>query len=276
MAAIEPQLYAAEHFRSQRIPPESLDAWECVARALSCVGQGTHAGDADAEALCRRAIAISPSYGQAHSLLAFVLLRRVSFSGDLKSALPEATEEARTALGIDERDSWAHIAQGMVFFRMRRHADAVRAYQRALDLNPNSALAHAALGQALAAQGAHEEAVKSAEHALSLSPGDSRVRAQASHVLVFARFAAGHYAESAALAHEMIARYPEYLPAHYVLIAAMAMKGDVEAASEALTTLLQLRPEFSLAWLREIMPWTGEISERLIEGWRKAGVVPGR
>jgi adenylate cyclase len=28
VSAIEPQLYAAEHFRSQRKPPESLDAWE--------------------------------------------------------------------------------------------------------------------------------------------------------------------------------------------------------------------------------------------------------
>ena len=275
VAAIEPQLYAAEHFRSQRKSPESLDAWECVVRALSCVGQGTHAGDADAEALCRRAIAMSPDYGQAYSLLAIVLLRRVSFSGDLKSALPESTVNARTALGLDERDSWAHIAQGMVFFRMRRHGDAVRAYRQALELNPNSALAHAALGHALAAQGAEEEAIKSAEHALRLSPSDSRVGAQAAHVLVFARFAAGDYAESAALAQAMLARYPEYLPAHYVLVAAHAMKGDLTAASEALAALLQLRPEFSLAWIQQIMPWTGEIGERLVQGWRLAGVAPG-
>jgi adenylate cyclase len=34
VGTIEPQLYAAESFRSQRKPPESLDAWECVIRAL--------------------------------------------------------------------------------------------------------------------------------------------------------------------------------------------------------------------------------------------------
>src|SRR5262249_4333172 len=106
VAAIEPQLYAAEHFRSQGKAPESLDAWECVARALSYAGQGTHAGDAAAEALCRRAIAISPDYGPAYSLLAIVAVRRMSFSGDVKSVLPEASTNARTALGLDERDSW--------------------------------------------------------------------------------------------------------------------------------------------------------------------------
>jgi TolB-like protein/class 3 adenylate cyclase/cytochrome c-type biogenesis protein CcmH/NrfG len=275
VAAIEPQLFAAEYIRGQRKPPESLDAWECVVRAMSCVAQGTGAGDAEAEALCRRAIAISPDYGQAHSLLAVVLLRRVSFSGDLKSALPEATASARTALRLDGGDSWAHLGQGMVFFRMRRHGDAVRAYRQALELNPTSALVHAALGHALAAQGVHEEAIQSAEHALRLSPSDARVGAQASHVLVFARFAARDYAESAALAQAMLARYPEYLPAHYVLVAANAMNGDLKAASEALATLLRLRPQFSLAGVCEIMPWTGEISERLVQGWHLAGVPPG-
>jgi adenylate cyclase len=75
VAAIEPELYAAEHVRSQRKPPESLDAWECVIRALSYVGHGTRVGTIEAEALCRRAIAIAPGYGQAHSLLAWVLTR---------------------------------------------------------------------------------------------------------------------------------------------------------------------------------------------------------
>jgi hypothetical protein len=36
--------------------------------------------------------------------------------------------------------------------------------------------------------------------------------------------------------------------------------------------LLRVQPDFSLAWVREIMPWAGEIGERLLEGWRKAGV----
>jgi TolB-like protein len=35
VAAIEPQIHAAENFRAQRKPPESLDAWDLVMRALS-------------------------------------------------------------------------------------------------------------------------------------------------------------------------------------------------------------------------------------------------
>ena len=35
VAAIEPQLYAAENFRAKRKPPDSMDAWDLVMRALS-------------------------------------------------------------------------------------------------------------------------------------------------------------------------------------------------------------------------------------------------
>jgi hypothetical protein len=48
-------------------------------------------------------------------------------------------------------------------------------------------------------------------------------------------------------------------PAHYVPIAALAMGEDMAAAPEALATVLELRPDFSVAWLHENMPWTGDI-----------------
>jgi TolB-like protein/class 3 adenylate cyclase/Tfp pilus assembly protein PilF len=272
VAAIEPQLYAAEHLRSQRKSPESLDAWDCIARALSYVGQGTLAGRAEAEALCRRAIALTPGYAHAHSLLAWVLTVRYAVSIQLKAVLGEAAEEARTALRLDEQDAWAHMSHGMVLFRMRRPAEAERAYRRALELNPSFALANVTLGWLLAVRGANEEAVKSAERALRLSPSDPRVGAMASHVMTFALFSAEQYSDCVASARELIERYPEHHPAHYVLISAAAMNGDIDLASEALSDLLRLQPDFSLAWLAEVMPWTGEISDRLLEGWRKAGV----
>jgi hypothetical protein len=68
---IEPELYAAEDLRSQRKPPESLDAWECVIRALSCIAQSSLTGYNEAEALCRRAITIYRNYGHQQQRAAF-------------------------------------------------------------------------------------------------------------------------------------------------------------------------------------------------------------
>src|SRR3954468_15868894 len=43
-AAIEPQLYAAESFRAKRKPPDSMDAWDLVMRAVSSYWRGTRQG----------------------------------------------------------------------------------------------------------------------------------------------------------------------------------------------------------------------------------------
>jgi TolB-like protein/class 3 adenylate cyclase len=271
-AAVEPQLYAAEYERSERKRPERLDAWECVVQAIACIARRTRDSLEEAEALCRRAIEIAPGYSQAHSLLAWALVLRRYRSGQLRSPLTEAAAEVRTALAIDERDTWAYLAQGFLQFHRQDHPAAEAAYRRALEFNPNSALAHAALGHALAGQGFSEAAIASAEYAIRLSPGDALIGGQASHVIVFARFAAGQYADSIAAARAMLERYPEYLPAHYVLIAALATIGEAGAAADAVAVALRLKPDLSMKWFQENMPWVGEIGTRLTAGWRRAGV----
>ena len=150
VAAIEPELYAAEQVRSQSKPPDSLDAWECVIRALSLIGQGTRDENTEAEALCRRAIAIAPGYARAHSLLAWALLRRSLWSGDFQTVVPEVSVETQTALALDDRDPWAYFPSAMLQARLRRRGEAARSSRQALELNPNFALAHAFLATTLA------------------------------------------------------------------------------------------------------------------------------
>jgi len=272
VAAIEPELYAAEHVRSQSKPPDSLDGWECVIRALSLIGQGTRDENTEAEALCRRAIAVAPGYGRAHSLLAWALLRRTVWSGDLQTVVPEISAETQTALAIDDRDPWAHLAQGMLQQRLGHPGEAARSARRALELNPNFALAHAFLASALGRQGAYQKAVNCAEHALRLSPRDRLVGYYASLAMAQVHFAGERYPECVIWTRNMIEKNPGYLPGHFFLTAALAMAGDLAAAAEARGTLLRLRPEFSLTWMNENARQTGKLAERLCEGLRKAGV----
>src|ERR1700709_1717436 len=70
VAAIEPQIYAAESFRARRKPPNSLDAWELVMRALSHYWRVTGRDNVIAQELLEKAIAIDPQYGQALGVLA--------------------------------------------------------------------------------------------------------------------------------------------------------------------------------------------------------------
>ena len=274
VAAIEPELYAAENVRSQRKPPENLDAWECVIRALTAIGQGTPEAIIEAEALCRRAIAIAPGYGQAHSLLAWALLRRTMRSDDLRTVMPELTAEVQTALALDDRDPWAYMVQGQLLNRLRRFDDAARASRRALELNPNFAPAYAMLAIVLAFQGAFDEAIDSAQRALGLSPNDRNVGLYAWLGSANAQFAVGRYDEAVNSARLAIENGPGHIGPHTFLTAALVLRGDMTAAAEARDALLRLRPGFSLTWMKENtpIPISGEQSERLREALRRAGV----
>jgi tetratricopeptide (TPR) repeat protein len=245
-----------------------------VIRALSAIGQGTREANVEAERLCRRAIALAPNYGQAHSLLAWALLRRTIWEGALSAVMPEATAQVQTALAIDDRDPWAYMAQGQLMNRSRRFDDAARALRRALELNPNFAPAYAMLACVLGLQEAYHDAIDCAERALRLSPNDRSVGLYALLGLAIAHFSLGHYSESSTWARLAVEKGPGHDGPHTYLTASLALQGAMTAAADARDALLRLRPEFSLLWMKENLPIpiNGERSERLHEALRKAGV----
>src|SRR5204862_8281616 len=64
VAAIEPTLYAAESFRAQRKPPDSMDAWDLVMRALSHYWRVTREDMLVAQAFSGRRARSRPSLGE--------------------------------------------------------------------------------------------------------------------------------------------------------------------------------------------------------------------
>jgi len=118
VAAIEPQIYAAENFHSRRKPPSNLDAWDLVMRALSHHWRITRPDNVLAQALLTKAIAIDPNYGQALSLLATSHMVGVHLGwADIKTAAPIAERAALAAVVADNEDAWAHTALGSVSSR---------------------------------------------------------------------------------------------------------------------------------------------------------------
>jgi predicted Zn-dependent protease len=97
------------------------------------------------------------------------------------------------------------------------------------------------------------------------------VSAYSSFAMAFAYLAAARYSDGVIWARKLIDKQPENLMANYLLVAAAAMQRDDAAAAEALGTVLRLRPDISLTWVRGNSPLTGEIAEHVIEGLRRAG-----
>ncbi len=273
VASIEPQLYAAENFRSRRKAPESLDAWELVMRALSHYWGVTRGDCATAHALLEQAIAIDPHYGQALGLLA----ASHAFSAylgwaDMAAALARAEAAATAAVQADGQDPWARHAFGCIHMLQRRWDDSLAELELALNLNPNFSLAQGYLGVVLSLCGRWEEALAAAERALRLSPRDPFAMLYCG-TAAYAQFVARNYPEAMRLARDAIRRRSDFVGAHRVLVIAAAMAGAEEAAAAALRDLRRVQPNVSLAWLSSNVPIRRSADmEHYLEGFRRAGL----
>jgi TolB-like protein/class 3 adenylate cyclase len=273
VAAIEPQLYAAENFRARRKPPGSLDAWDLVMRALSHYWRVTPEDNMAAQALLEKAIEIDPNYGQALSLLATSHMFGVNMGwAELATAAPIAERAALAAIQADSEDPWAHNALGGVYFSTRRHEDSLAEFELALQLNPNFSLAQATYGLALSHCARWREAHEAAHRAIRLSPRDPSCAIYYA-VAAYAQFVGRNYEEAIALAREAIRQRGNLSGAYRVLTAAASMSGQAEVATVALQALRRVQPSISLAWIANQLPWNLRADrEHYLEAFRRAGL----
>jgi TolB-like protein len=272
VAAVEPQLYAAESFRARRKPPDSMDAWDLVMRALSFYWRVTRQDNVVAQALLEKAIAIDPNYGQALGVLATSQTFGAHMGwADMATAIPIAERAALAAISADSEDPWAHNALGCVYLFTRRFDDSLSEFELALQLNPNFSLAQGYYGLALSYCGHWEEADLAAQRALRLSPRDP-FSAIYCGIAAYAQFVGRDYDEAMRLSREAIRQRSDFVGAHRVLTAASGMAGHAEAAV-ALQELQRAQPNISLSWIATEMPMAREADkEHYLEGLRRAGL----
>ena len=273
VAAIEPQLYAAENFRAKRKPPDSMDAWDLVMRALSHYWRVTRQDNLVAQALLEKATAIDPSYGQAHGVLATSHTFGAHMGWeDVAAATAVAERAALAAILADSEDPWAHQALGSVYLFKRRFDDSLAEFELALRLNPNFSLAQGYYGLALSYSGRWEEADAAARRALRLSPRDP-FSAVYYGIAAYAQFSGRNYDEAIRLSREGIRQRSDFVGAHRVLTAAAGMTGQTDIASVALRELRRAQPNISLAWIEGQMPIKLDAErEHYLEGFRRAGL----
>jgi TolB-like protein/cytochrome c-type biogenesis protein CcmH/NrfG len=274
VAAIEPQLYAAENFRAQRKPPESLDAWDLVMRALSHYWRVTRQDNVVAQALLEKAISIDPNYGQALGLLAtsYAFTAHMGWM-EMEAAMRTAEQAANAAIRADSEDAWAHFALGNVNLCARHFDDSVAEFETALRLNPNFALAQAYYGLSLAYSGRAREAEEAVARALRLSPRDP-LTAVYQGMLSYSRFVGRDYGGAIEAAREAVRQRSDFVGGHRVLTAASAMAGQTDEAKAALEALRRVQPNVSIDWIARNMPIRHESEmHHYLDGFRRAGLA---
>jgi TolB-like protein/Tfp pilus assembly protein PilF len=272
VAAVEPHLYAVEGFRAESKPPESVDAWGLVVRALNLINRVDRKQNEEARALLERAIAMEPGYARAHALMSWAVWwgALCYWYDDMRAAYREAAGHAETALSLDPTDPWARMVFGMCLSTDGQHDRALGELRAALDLNPNFALGHTALGWALMRAGQFEEAIAATGQALRMSPLDTFSGFYTS-MHGFALLTAERFAEALPYLRTSVKAFAEYVGHYNTLISCCGHLGLIKEAQEFIAVRNSIGPSLRLSVLRTNLAAYAH-RDVFIEGLRKAGV----
>jgi adenylate cyclase len=276
VTAIEPTLASSERQRARRQPPGSLDAWESYQRGLWHLHLYTAEDSPKALEFFGRALALDPTFAAAHAGLAWTLYYHIvlGFTEDREADLARAFDAAKTAVRLDEHDSFAHVALGRIHTIRGEHEAAIAACDRAIALNPNYASAYFGRAHSLWQSGRPAEAIPALDEAMRLSPRDPLIWA---------------YKASKAMALILLARYDEALDwaqdaqrhpntaiwAMMPEVSALGLLGRLEEGCAAFACMCRLKPDVSLALVDQSLAFSeAEDRERFLCGLRAAG-VPG-
>jgi TolB-like protein/Tfp pilus assembly protein PilF len=187
-----------------------------------------------AESEFQRAIALNPSYADAHQFYGLALSDMGRFE--------EAIAEEKRGLELDPLSLIANFDMGEALYYGRQYDKAIEQLQKTLDLDPNYVPAHYFIGDAYLQKSMYKEGIASFGKALAISPDNT----QALSMLGYGYAVAGKKAE----AQKVLDELEEISKRRYVPAARLARifvgLGEKDKAFESLEKAYQERTNFSV------------------------------
>ncbi len=273
--AIEPSITRAEIERSRRKPPENLQAYDYLLRAIDESRAWTRDGFDRALQLARQAMALDQRYALAYSYVARWHASR-SNSEWMENAEVDTAEGLRfahLAVGLEPNDPvvLAHAAWALAFLNGELEM-AVSWVDRAVTLNPNSALGYGESATVHCFRGDYEIAADHATRAMRLSPYDPMFWAFCMP-LGLSHLFRRNPAESVEWLRKSAQQNPNHAGAFLFLSSGLAHLGRLDEARAVMRRVLEIRPATSVTRQRRrgLYKITSDL-EYFLEGARMAGL----
>ena len=250
VAAIAPQIDAAELAAISRKRPENLTAYEIAIRAWANARDAMNKQDRmlrdQAIREAKEALAIDPKSVLAHDAIAYAQWQHfyMRTTADIEGAWKEGMAAATQAIELDASDHRGYVLKGrLLLMAGGRWDEALYASRRALELNPNDSLALLALGSAEASCGNPEQGIRYLLQALRANPRNPwAYNVHAS--LAMACFIVKDYSKGVEWGLLAIGEAPNLPVALQHLATCYVGVGDIEKAKAALENLRRIAPEF--------------------------------
>jgi adenylate cyclase len=273
-AAVDRPVKDAELKRLRERPTNSFDAYDLVLRGIANMYSNEEAEFNQAKAYLDRAIDLDPTYAQAFAHLAW--WHNVRFgewpNRDREFDVRAATTAADRAVELDPRDAWIlSIAGHTQSFLRRRFKVALDLFDQALTLNPTCAVAWSRSATTLCYVGRASEALDRVKNAMRLSPFDQQAFSFCT-TNGMANIVIDQFDEAIAWLTKALRLNPRYRAADRLLIAALALNGSQDEASERASEFMARDPTFSVAAFCVWYPLQQPHLAKLVDGMIKAGL----
>lgn len=249
-----PEIYQSDAARTQAEPTGDMDAWDLYLRGRMRQAVFSREAQEDAVRFAQDAIKSDPGFAAAYSLLARALGTMFFFqwSENPQETLISATDAAKQAIELDDRDAQAHAALGYIY-RFTGQADpAIANLQRAIELNPNDARIRLEMAHTYDWFRMQDKGLPEIEMAIKLSPRDPLLQNMyfyKGHIL----FHLERHEESLEAARQMGAVTTSNtwrMYQHLLSAANLAALKRPEEALEAVERALEINPKLSISAMR--------------------------
>lgn len=247
--------------------PANLEAYDLCVRGRLLVAQSPAAAR-EARLLLQRAIALDPTYAEAHRWLGLYLWEAwVVWAEPMEPHRRQALAMAEKAVALDPNDAGNHCALGYIlaYEGAGRAAEADAAFAAALARDPNHADAWANRSDVSVLRGRPAEAIDKLHRALRLNPHPP---GRYYWILGNAQYAARQYEEAIeTLRHEATYR----TGSRRTLAASLAQLGRLDEARREAELFMVSNPHFAIGpWLAS-HPFTDDATrQHFLDGYRKA------
>jgi len=275
-ARIGAELDLTEQQKAERRPRKNLGAWDLYQLGVAEFYRFTREANLTSQDLLGQALEMDPDFASAYSRLAYAIVLGMVYFDELpcQERLDEALLAARRAIELDDQDANGYYTLGRVHLARREYEQAIDALEHALELNPCLAQTYCGLGDSLAYEGRLDEAIERFDIAIRLSPHDP-FRWGFYSYRSLAHLFRGEFQEAVLWARKavQVPNVQYWAKAH--LVAALGHLGDTEQAKCAIRDLLQVKPEFSVAFAMEHLFYLkrADQMETYITGLKKAGLT---
>lgn len=275
VAAMGTHVLEAEKERVRAKPTESLDAYDCVLRALALFYSFDDADFLQAGTFLDRAIELDHAYAQAHAYKAWWLnlLIGESRSKDVARNLPRAEVSAQRAVECDPHDAFVlAVAAHVRSFISGQPESALEMFERSLHEDDNSAFAWGMSAATCSYLGRPEDALERLRNVWRLSPFDPLNFVFHTNAGI-AEFVAGRYEESIAWLQRARRENPKFFACWRTLAAVYGLAGKTDFARDIGREMLAIDPSFRVLEFAARYPLRRpDDRERYIAGLRMAGL----